>query len=664
MVFAKLRVLALFSCLAVVGFIPLGCDSGSGGSNSIGPSPSPSPTDADTMAIFAWNDGSKKMFTQMVNGGQMGNELVYGTWGEHWESMTRYDIDGYPYIMGLQKDVGGHYFIQELLPTGDPGATFEKGWLNGQFDMLKTLTLSEDTVFVIANNANDENHEWAIWEITLGGNLGEKTDSGNWDRPYWTLTSVEFPEATYLFGQSPQDNHWFLQKVNSDGTLGTVTDQGQWQDWYPVAQVVRKNDRTYLFGHTYDPNYWFLQEIYPSGKFGNHTDGGHWHQYYGSTATWETDGKTYLFGHSDSNYRWFIQEILDGGKMAPDHTSYGYWDYFYDFVSPFKFSSFYLDVAYWMTDLYDDYLKDRKLSQISLPGSHDSGMFKHQHCTMGSYCNTVAQEKSIYGQLQAGVRYFDLRPVWMQVQSEWFTGHWDYVSFEGWLIGCAGVNLETALMDVVSFLNDGGERVKNELIILSFSHCYYNALSNGDYKCDDKYFEKLKQFIQYEIGDHLIKGESDTDFVNMTLEDIFALNGKQVLVVMHGASADPKNGIFGTHNLDIYNDYTNTENLTKMENDQIKKLLDPSHHDDELFLLSWTLTLSTHDVENCHTEGISIIDLAELARPKLIPNLDELMRIDQITQTLFPNILYVDAVEPFVGRAGMYVNYYYNYLSP
>lgn len=60
----------------------------------------------------------------------------------------------------------------------------------------------------------------------------------------------------------------------------------------------------------------------------------------------------------------------------------------------------------WMEEL-QPYIKDRFLSQIALPGTHDSGMYD---CS-GHACGALAQtqDRSITDQLNDGIRYFDFR---------------------------------------------------------------------------------------------------------------------------------------------------------------------------------------------------------------------------------------------------------------
>ena len=86
-----------------------------------------------------------------------------------------------------------------------------------------------------------------------------------------------------------------------------------------------------------------------------------------------------------------------------------------------------------------------------------------QHCaTPAGPCNTRNQTKSIFWQLQSGIRYFDLRPV--VYNNNMYTGH--YSEIAGFR-GCLGPTISEILSDVASFMQSS-----NDLVLLKFSHYY------------------------------------------------------------------------------------------------------------------------------------------------------------------------------------------------
>ena len=92
----------------------------------------------------------------------------------------------------------------------------------------------------------------------------------------------------------------------------------------------------------------------------------------------------------------------------------------------------------------------RPLKQWVLPASHDAAMYESG--LVKSFAQT--QDLSIYGQLNYGVRYFDLRPQWFR--GELYVHHGPVL----------GPKLTEVLDDVRRFCREG----HRELIILKFSH--------------------------------------------------------------------------------------------------------------------------------------------------------------------------------------------------
>lgn len=109
MIFSKLRCLILFlSLLIAVSTLP-GCDSSPGGSS--GNNPSPPPTDLDRLAICGWSFDAQKLFTQQVNAGHLGGELMFGSWEDRWDVMVRFDEGGAQYIMAYMSDCGDWFIL-------------------------------------------------------------------------------------------------------------------------------------------------------------------------------------------------------------------------------------------------------------------------------------------------------------------------------------------------------------------------------------------------------------------------------------------------------------------------------------------------------------------------------------------------------------------------
>lgn len=100
-----------------------------------------------------------------------------------------------------------------------------------------------------------------------------------------------------------------------------------------------------------------------------------------------------------------------------------------------------------------NWLGDRSLRHICLPGSHDSGMNSLTHHTaFSTERNTVTQWRDIGGQLRLGVRNFDIRPC--RWSSDFYAGHFSYVGkVAGFDVNWQG-GTGQPIRDIVSQIND------------------------------------------------------------------------------------------------------------------------------------------------------------------------------------------------------------------
>lgn len=240
------------------------------------------------------------------------------------------------------------------------------------------------------------------------------------------------------------------------------------------------------------------------------------------------------------------------------------------------------------------------LRHICIPGSHDAGMSILTHSTFLSIPeNTLTQWTDIAGQLEAGVRYFDTRPV---ISSGKFVqGHYSEIG-SNW-IGGNGQDLASMIEQVNTFLS-----TYNELVILDLSHMHN---TDEDWRnLNPEEFARL--LIQLEDLQHRYSGPTgpDSDLAGLPL-NIFIANSPCVLVVISDSPvilpSSPPSGIFPSSALNIYNSYTNTPFAPLMAADQINKMLTRrTSRDSGMFLLSWTLTTPL-DIRELAKEAHSIL---------------------------------------------------------
>jgi hypothetical protein len=288
-------------------------------------------------------------------------------------------------------------------------------------------------------------------------------------------------------------------------------------------------------------------------------------------------------------------------------------------------------------------LGSRPLRHLCLPGSHDSGMSTYTSGTaLTSACNTLTQVSGVLGQLNFGVRYFDIRPVISG--GHYYTGHYSQISLLGvstWQ-GANGQSMDSIISDVNTFT-----AANSELVILYLSHDLNTDLGNQSYTSFTQ-AEWNALLTQLQGLRHLYAAQDPTaDLTTLPLSDFIA-NGPAVVVVVDPGGTGIELGSFAGKGFytpagfPVYNQYSNTNVLAQMQRDQLDKLAaqrpDP---DAGYFLLSWTLTQNSTQAATCVLgTADSILQLADTANPALYS-----APLPACTPQSYPNILYIDGVQ-------------------
>jgi hypothetical protein len=257
------------------------------------------------------------------------------------------------------------------------------------------------------------------------------------------------------------------------------------------------------------------------------------------------------------------------------------------------------------------------------------------------------------GQLQAGMRYFDLRPCW--TTGVLYTGHFSKVDVLG-TEGCDGGTLVDIFKDVDTFLSGGSK----ELVILKFSH-YYDRDQDVE-SFNKSQFLTLLNLVTGMLGRWLYVNNSGSRLADIPLSGIIGDSGKVLAVFDELPGGLVQDGIYSYSNysppppppektcgdqygtvsgdLSVYDKYKGTNDLATMLKDQFDKLDCPVNHGGDLFLLSWTLTQSNGDATGCLL-GLapSILTLAQKAIAAIQPELAN----HSITSANVPNVVYLDA---------------------
>jgi hypothetical protein len=352
------------------------------------------------------------------------------------------------------------------------------------------------------------------------------------------------------------------------------------------------------------------------------------------------------------------------------------------------------DRSNWMKDY-----QNKSLGQLSIPGSHDAAMSQSNDCYVGaSTGNTKTQIKSIADQLDVGIRYFDIRPAFDLSSDltvcEYRTGHFSNTPVG--IKGCFG----EAMIDVLTSTQHFLAQNQTEVVVLKFSHFYVYGHESGFFKEEDpsdepstdlkqRLITNLMAYIGYNLGtSYVFHNTSGTRLADLPLS---SCAGKAIIVFdiseLHGVSltsgiytyldllektGDDDHPVINTHtkqdaHLVVFDRYSNTNDISLMISKtapadltnptnpgQEWQLMQTDYHNGDLFLLSWTLTLSDSDSLNPFT--YDILELSQEATGRLAHEMVSMYSNHKLTGPLFPNVLYVDAADGFATDVAVWLN--------
>lgn len=628
------------------------------------------------IALFGYDAEISSAFIQHLNPGKLGAELSRRYYYDFYDAMTSFYIEGKQYVMGInssKEDEGYWFFIQQILSSGDFGPITDSGYFQIYYKTLIAVTTAGGEVYMFGQEDGGSNRA-SVKRLLSGGRLGPETWKNYWNTYFDTATALPSSNGhtSFFIHDSHDDNSWYTKRITAGEEY--VKDSGHWKHGYQVVNAYRADGQTYLFGHRHRYDWrsvtyrgpWFIQKLTDNNSMSSESDSGEWDHYWASITVFRhpENNRFYLFGHN-TDENWFIQHVTYAGQMGAE-TDSGKWKNYYKHLFPVDLDESYLGTDNWMARMFEEIpgFGGRKLHEIALPGSHDSGMNGDDvtGCQLGgNKCNTVTQYGDIEYQLDKGARYFDIRPM-VDIDEtgyNWTTGHAAKLGTD-LTAGCRGEDKIGLVADLDSFLDDHPK----ELVILKVSHCM-TPPGNGYADCTGDQVEEVATQLAADLEDHVVKCE-DCNLTDMTLDEILEL-GNIIIVVTSGVR-DRAEGVFawgygGGSDYYVIDEYSNTEDFSVMSKDQIDKLLDSGNHtrNDKLFLLSWTLTLSSFDAAFC---SLSILDYAETAQPRIFEYIYQLVEEGKITKTLFPNVLYVDAVKRTQTNAAVYLNKVWDDLDP
>ena len=276
----------------------------------------------------------------------------------------------------------------------------------------------------------------------------------------------------------------------------------------------------------------------------------------------------------------------------------------------------------------------------------------NSHTAFAATCNTITQTNSIGGQLSLGSRYFDIRPVISAGQ--YYTGHYSLVSQINSWQGANGESIASIVNDVNAFTANN-----KELVILYLSHDLNTDAGNNNYPGFDQ-DEWNSLFAILKGINNLYVAPADANLTKLTLNQFIGNNKAAVVLIVDPTNSGIQlgsyagNGFFPATALNLFNSYSNTNDLPTMTSDQLSKMkAERTPPNLSYFLLSWTLSQDNTEVTTCAIgTANSILDLANIANQALPGTL-----LQNVSSNCYPNIIYTDNVSGFnVAALAMAVN--------
>jgi hypothetical protein len=302
------------------------------------------------------------------------------------------------------------------------------------------------------------------------------------------------------------------------------------------------------------------------------------------------------------------------------------------------------------------------LSRLCLPASHDAGMssLTNGKTAFSTPENTLTQNTDLAGQLAAGFRYFDIRPV--IANGAFMTGHYSHISAES-----IGIDLPDFIAGPIGGAADGGwqggngQRIADiiaqlnafldgnwELVVLNLSHTLDTDAEGDDWpRFTQSQLEALfKELLNVKYR-FVVDGDEAQNLAMLPL-DRFIADGPAVLIVLDNQQAgeDMKigdgfggEGFYTDQQFRVFNQYADSDDVDAMSKDQLGKMTAEAgaKGDGELFLLSWTLTTA-----------LDIRARSDRAHDRLFGDLWPAVRDKGADGGEFPNLLMVDGI----GRSG------------
>lgn len=319
--------------------------------------------------------------------------------------------------------------------------------------------------------------------------------------------------------------------------------------------------------------------------------------------------------------------------------------------------------ASWMADVLFPAKAHYTLKDIVIPGAHDAGMsvlsgVGGQQSSTINPCNVLTQKLNIEGQLNAGVRMFDLRIG--SYKNEFYTKHCSSDCMADAIGGGYGEKFKTILQSLKSFLTKNDK----EIVVLTLSHFCEREAAAKD----------VADFIINALGNELIYNNDGKDISQIKLGE---LSGKVIVTfekyarpdrLIDSSTINSNTAVF----LNMRREYAASNDINKLTSKQAAffNTTKSGLGKNEWVRLDWQLTQSAdeaaiicNDFQDEKTSPIlsgamlltkaikkykSIVDLSLKGNKYLPSSVNGWINDGLINRTNKPNVLYVDAAGAWI----------------
>jgi parallel beta-helix repeat protein len=236
-----------------------------------------------------WDEKNKK-----YNYGAGWKDVYTGTWGSEYVAVTSFELDGHPYLFGLNKN-------NQARITGindDPSTGWSEvcsGVWDSNYVSVTSFELDGHPYLFSVHDQNDDAHIYRINDDLSTG--WSEVCSGVWDSNYVSVTSFELDGHPYLFSVHDQNDDAHIYRINDNPWGWSDVYDGNWPAGYNDTMSFELDSHPYIFTYN-NSNHWaYIYRINddPWG-WSDVYDGNMVFTDYIAVKSFEMNGHPYLFG--------------------------------------------------------------------------------------------------------------------------------------------------------------------------------------------------------------------------------------------------------------------------------------------------------------------------------------------------------------------------------